>query len=41
MGRDPKNEGLIAILLSVFGLSLVVDAIQQSQINQHYGHDEL
>jgi TRAP-type mannitol/chloroaromatic compound transport system permease small subunit len=41
LGRDSKNDGLIAVLLSVFGLSFVVDAIQQSQINQHYGDDDL
>jgi len=41
VGRDPRSEGLIAVLLSVFGLSFVVDAIQQSQINAHYGDDSL
>jgi uncharacterized protein DUF4234 len=41
VGRDPKSEGLIAVLLSVFGLSVIVDAIQQSQINAHYGDDAL
>jgi len=40
-GRGSKDEGLIAVLLSVFGLSVIVDAIQQSQINQHYGDDDL
>jgi hypothetical protein len=41
IGREPGNEGLIAILLSVFGLSLVVDAIQQSQINERFGSEAL
>lgn len=41
LGRDPRSEGLIAVLLSVFGLSFVVDAIQQSQINTHFGDDSL
>ena len=41
LGRDPGNDGLIAILLSVFGLSIVVDAIQQSQINERFGSTEL
>ena len=40
-GRDPQNDGLIAVLLSVFGLSVVVDAIQQSRINGYYGDDSL
>jgi hypothetical protein len=41
VGRDPKNDALIAVLLSLFGLSPVVDAIQQSQINGYYGDDSL
>lgn len=41
LGRDPRSDGLIAVLLSVFGLSFVVDAIQQSHINAHYGDDSL
>lgn len=41
LGRDTKNDALISVLLSVFGLSLVVDAIQQSQINAYYGDDAL
>ena len=41
LGRDPGNDGLIAVLLSVFGLSLVVDAIQQSQINEKFGSTDL
>ena len=41
LGRDPRNDALIAVLLSVFGLSFVVDAIQQSQINAHFGDDSL
>ena len=40
-GRDGKNDGLIAIILSIFGLSFVVDAIQQSHINAHFGDDGL
>ena len=40
-GRESKNDGLIAIVLSIFGLSFVVDAIQQSHINAHFGDDGL
>jgi hypothetical protein len=39
--REPSNEGLIAILLSLFGFSFVVDAIQQSQINEYFGSTAL
>jgi len=38
---NQKNDGLIAIILSVLGLSFVVDAIQQSHINSYYGDDGL
>jgi hypothetical protein len=41
LGRDPRSDGLIAVLLSVLGLSFVIDAIQQSHINAHYGDDSL
>jgi hypothetical protein len=40
-GRENRNDGLIAIVLSVFGLSFIVDAIQQSHINAYYGDDSL
>jgi hypothetical protein len=36
-----KNDGLISLVLSIFGLSIVVDAIQQAHINSYYGHDGL
>jgi hypothetical protein len=41
MGRDVNSDGLIAVLLSLFGFSFVVDAIQQSHINSHFGDDRL
>jgi uncharacterized protein DUF4234 len=41
MGREKKTDGLIAVLLSVFGFSFIVDAIQQSHINAHFGDDRL
>lgn len=40
-GEIGSNEALIAIVLSVFGLSLIVDAIQQSHINRFYGSSKL
>ena len=36
-GREPGSDAVIVIVLSLFGMSIVVDAIQQSQINQYYG----
>ena len=40
-GREGSNDGIIAIVLALFGLWIVVDAIQQSQINAHYGDRSL
>jgi hypothetical protein len=38
IGRPPsENLALISLLLSVFGLVLVADAIQQSEINGFFG----
>ncbi|MDD9940535.1 MAG: DUF4234 domain-containing protein [Myxococcales bacterium] len=41
LGRDPGSDKVIAVVLSLFGLSIVVDAIQQSQINEHFGDSAL
>src|SRR5687767_134718 len=38
---EQKHDGLIAILLTVFGLPFVADAIQQSYINAYFGDDRL
>jgi hypothetical protein len=38
---DQKNDGLMALILSALGLSIVADAIQQSHINTEYGDDSL
>ena len=35
------NDPLISVVLCIFGLLLVVDAIQQSQINRYYGSEAL
>ena len=40
-GRSESNDGLIAVVLCIFGLTLLVDAIQQSQINGYYGSQDL
>ncbi len=37
----PEYEGLISLLLLVFGLVPVVDAIQQSHINRYFGSHSL
>ncbi|MBT3980292.1 MAG: DUF4234 domain-containing protein [Bacteriovoracaceae bacterium] len=36
-----SNEPLVNLMLSVFGLCIVADAIQQGLINKYYGSDEL
>ena len=38
---EGSNEPLVNLLLSIFGLSIVADAIQQSLINRYYGNDKL
>lgn len=40
-GRPEKNDGLVSLLLTIFGLSVVADAIQQSHINAHFGDSSL
>lgn len=39
--KPSDNAGLIAILLTIFGLSIALDAIQQSEINKFYGDQNL
>ena len=41
LGRSSSVEPLVVILLTVFGLALVADAIQQSSINSYFGHHAL
>jgi len=40
-GRDDSIEGGLAIVLSVVGLTIIVDAIQQSRINESTGTDRI
>lgn len=39
--KDEGSAGLTAVILTVFGLSIVCDAIQQSEINNYYGNNRL
>lgn len=39
--KDEGSAGLTAVVLTVFGLSIVCDAIQQSEINNYYGNQRL
>lgn len=41
MKKDPSSPEIIAIVLAVFGLSIVNDAIQQAEINAYYGNKGL
>ena len=36
LGRESGKDGLINLLLSLFGLSIVADAIQQYHINEYF-----
>lgn len=40
-GRDESMEGMFTIILSVFGFSIIVDAIQQSRINENTGAERI
>lgn len=39
--RPDNNDGLVSLLLTIFGLSVVADAIQQSHINAYFGDTSL
>lgn len=39
--RPDKNDGLVSLLLTLFALSIVADAIQQSHINAYFGDTSL
>ena len=41
MKDQNPNEPIICLLLTMFGLWIVADAIQQSHINRHYGSTAL
>lgn len=36
-GRQDSSEAVVTLILALFGLSIVADAIQQSHINKYYG----
>jgi uncharacterized membrane protein YGL010W len=40
LGRE-SMEPLAVLLLAIFGLGLIGDAIQQSSINSYFGNDDL
>jgi hypothetical protein len=39
--KTESQEPIINVLLSIFGLSIVADAIQQAEINKYYGSSAL
>lgn len=41
MKDHDRNEGLVSLLLTIFGMSLIADAIQQTHINRHFGSAKL
>lgn len=41
LGRHGSNDGLVSLLLTIIGLGIVADAIQQSRINEFHGSTAL
>ena len=41
LGKPGDSAGLTAIVLTIFGMSVVLDAIQQGEINTYYGNKSL
>jgi len=41
LGDTRSNEPLISVILSVFGLMMVADAIQQAHINRYFNSSKL
>ena len=39
--KDETTEGYVAIFVSILGFSIIVDAIQQSRINEYAGFDQI
>ncbi|MEM1023348.1 MAG: DUF4234 domain-containing protein [Myxococcota bacterium] len=41
LGDGSSSEPIINVILSVMGLHVVADAIQQAEINRYFGNEEL
>ena len=41
IGRPNSNDGLISLILTIIGLGMISDAIQQSRINEYFGSTAL
>ena len=41
LGEPNSNEPLVNLVLSLFALSIVADALQQALINRYFGDDDL
>ena len=41
LGRQASNDGLVSLLLTIIGLGIISDAIQQSRINEFHGSTAL
>ncbi|WP_324951558.1 DUF4234 domain-containing protein [Oligoflexus sp.] len=41
MNKPDSDNPLVHLLLSIFGLSIVADALQQSEINSYFGQNSL
>ena len=40
-GESDSNDAIIHLLLALFGLSIVADALQQAEINKFFGHESI
>lgn len=41
VGKDPGSETLITIVLTVLGMHIVADALQQVMLNKYFGNNDL
>jgi len=41
LGRQGSNDGLVSLLLTIIGLGIISDAIQQARINEFHGSTSL
>jgi hypothetical protein len=42
LGKGPSDiSPIVHLLLSIFALSIIADALQQSEINSYFGSNEL
>ena len=40
-GKDNSSDPIVHLLLAIFGLGIVVDALQQIEINKYFGNEAI